>query len=73
MNHMALGSQRAIKSAELRVGRFNITGGQQIEYPGLESISGRWEGKRDSMHCDGVRVVNIGLGCIIANHVLSHI
>lgn len=34
-------------------------------YPGLESISGRWEGKRDNMHCDGVRSCNIGLGVLL--------
>jgi hypothetical protein len=28
----------------------------------LESISGRWEGKRNHMHCDGVRSFNLGLG-----------
>ena len=43
---MASGSQQAIRSVELRAGEFDNAGGQYIEYPGLESISGRWEGKR---------------------------
>jgi hypothetical protein len=70
---MASGSQRATRSVELRAGEFGNTGGQYVEYPSLESISGRWEGKPGSMHCDGVRFFDIGLGCIIASHVLSHI
>ena len=42
---MASGSQRVIRSVELGAGEFDDAGGQYVEYPGLESISGRWEGK----------------------------
>ena len=55
---MASGSRRAIRSSGIwgEGGRGgNNTGGQYNEYPGLENISGRWKGKRDHMHCDGVR------------------
>ncbi len=58
---------------ELRAREFVNTGREYVEYPGVESISGRWEGKRNNTHCGGVLFLNIGLGCIIASHVLSHL
>ena len=32
---MASGSQRVIRSVELRAGEFDDAGGQYVEYPGL--------------------------------------